>query len=626
VRLPFIAPAVALVLSQQVIPPRDPGLRPAPPPEQAGTAVIRGRVIASDTGTPIRRATVSLLRAPAAAPPPAAASRGAAGNAPAMASGLPAAMMTRTAIVNGVAAVMTSGLGTGPRSATTDAQGEFAFKALPAGSYRLSASPGTYSAQYLPISFGGKHANGAGSFDPGQTIQLAEGQTFEKAVIALPRGSAIVGRVSDENGDPLARVQVYSVLFPPGSSRGVRTGAFAQTDDLGQFRLYGLVPGEYAIVAEARGNMYVRPDAPPETEEEKIGFMTTFYPGTADEGAAQRVRVRPGGDTSGIEIRMTTGRLFHISGMVTDSQGRTGGRFSGSLSQRTKVGNGATSFGFATDQDGRFQMRNVAPGTYRLTVRQMRAPVMAMTGPATANQPEQGEFASTTVTVNADLDGLMITTSPGVTITGQIVYDSAPPQAASQAQPLRVNAQIGDPDGMGGVPTPPPAVVAPDLTFTMKGLSGDLLLRAGGMDQHLKAVLLGGGEDITDTPHEFKQGDRVTLVLTTRASTVEGNVTDDQGAPSAEAALMLFSEDKASWRSNSLRTRRAGTDANGHYRITGLLPGRYLLIAAPRERLNVPFPDQAFFEALAKEATSLVVGEDEQRQVDVKMSTGAGGL
>jgi hypothetical protein len=47
---------------------------------------------------------------------------------------------------------------------------------------------------------------------------LTEGQTFDKATIALPRGAVIAGRVTDDNGEPMARVQVYT-LFYPGADR-----------------------------------------------------------------------------------------------------------------------------------------------------------------------------------------------------------------------------------------------------------------------------------------------------------------------------------------------------------------------------------------------------------------------
>jgi hypothetical protein len=70
-------------------------------------------------------------------------------------------------------------------------------------------------------------------------------------------------------------------------------------------------------------------------------------------------------------------------------------------------------------------------------------------------------------------------------------------------------------------------------------------------------------------------------------------------------------------------------DITGHFRMQGVLPGRYLLIAIPQERanaLNFGSPDPSLFEQFAKEATSIAVAEDEQRQVDLKISSGPGGL
>jgi hypothetical protein len=98
---------------------------------------------------------------------------------------------------------------------------------------------------------------------------------------------------------------------------------------------------------------------------------------------------------------------------------------------------------------------------------------------------------------------------------------------------------------MPGVPSQQPALVKPDLTFTIKGLLGEFLLRTSMPNQYLKSVTV-GSEDITDSPREFKTNDRVTISLTSRASTLEGNVTDATGAASTDASIILFSEDKAS--------------------------------------------------------------------------------
>jgi protocatechuate 3,4-dioxygenase beta subunit len=502
----------------------------------------------------------------------------------------------------------------------------FEFTGLPAGAYRVFASSGQYSAAYLGTAFGSTRPMIPGGMqDPGTPIQLAEGQRFDKATIALPRGSVLTGRVSDENGEPMARVQVYTMFLPGASGRPMRTGSSASTDDLGQFRLFGLPPGDYFVVAEARGPTFVPPNSTPtESEDDNIGFMTTYFPGTADETSAQRVRARLGSETPGVEIRMVSGRLFRISGTITNSQGQASSRTSGQLTRGTP-GGAMTSMGFSTDEQGRFQMRNIAPGNYRLIVRGPRA--------ATPNAPNQGggdagEMAIVPVAISADLEGIVIVTGPGATVTGQITFEQGPPQAApgQNAPNLRVTAQIADPQNAGPVPTPQPAVVGADYTFALKGMMGEFLLRASAPGQTLKAVML-GAQDITDTPREFKNGERVTLVMTSAVSSIEGTVTDTKGTPASEASILIFSEDRASWRPNSLRTRRGSTDASGHFRISGLVPGRYHAIAAPRDVINVPtmMQDAAFFEALSKEATTFVVGEGEQRQVDLKLVASIGG-
>jgi protocatechuate 3,4-dioxygenase beta subunit len=619
-----VTTAVMLVLSAGMA-----QIQPAPPPpppspmgqprdvvrrpDPVGTGMIRGRVVAGDTGNPVRRAQVSLQAISSPTQPPAMTT----GSTTTGTTTTTRTMTAPTGATINIAAPNTIR----PRSVTTDSQGMFEFTGLPAGGYRLQANAGQYSAGYLGIAYGAKRPSGVGA-DQGATIELADGQRFDKATIALPRGAVIAGRVTDENGDPMARVQVYTLFYAPGSTRGSRQGSGAQTDDLGQFRLYGLQSGDYVVVAEARGPTFVPPNAPPETEEDKIGFMTTYFPGTPDESSAQRVRTKTGAESPGVEIRMAMGRLFRLSGFVADSQGRAAARVNGQLYKRTSSGL-VSSFGFNTDDQGRFQMRNIPPGTYRLIARgQQERP------PASSQPPESGELGILGVTVNADLENLMVMMTPGVTVTGQVAFENGPPQLppGQQSFQMRVTGMSGDPENNVGLPGPQAALVTPDLTFTMRGLHGELLLRSSGPGMFLKAVTA-GGRDITDTPHEFKSGEQVTLVMTTRASTVEGIVSDGSGKPVTDAAILIFSEDKDTWRMNATRTRRGFVDPTGKFRVAGLLPGRYYAIAAPRERLNISSMSATaeLFEQRAKEATAFVVGEDEQRQVDLKLSAGSGG-
>src|SRR5688572_22900195 len=177
----------------------------------AGTAVVRGRVIAADTGGPIRDALVGVvpvgpqasLRVPRDAPP-----RGA---------------------------------------VQVDADGRFELTGLAAGFVRLLATPGAASLRYLPTRFPDPL-----SAEP-QPIRLAAGRTLDDIVIALPRAGVIAGRIVNERGEPLGMtgVAVYEVL--PGDRRQLfqsPTGAGWRTDDTGSFRVFGLPPGSYYLLAQ----------------------------------------------------------------------------------------------------------------------------------------------------------------------------------------------------------------------------------------------------------------------------------------------------------------------------------------------------------------------------------------
>jgi protocatechuate 3,4-dioxygenase beta subunit len=592
----------------QSVPPR-PTAQVGQPPrdiarqEPAGTSAIKGRVVAADTGSPIRRANVTLVRG---GPPQAPGGRGAAATGasvtPPSRSSQPLETFNR------------------PRQAVTNAQGVFEFNGLQAGTYRVIVSGAAHFPQYLGMAYGAKRPNAPFSSDMGQSISVTEGQTFDKAVVRLPRGAVISGRVTDESSEPLARVQVYTVFYPPGSTRGQRTGFGAQTDDLGQFRLYGLAAGDYIVAAEARENTYSSPNAPLEVDEEKIGFLTTYYPGTTDEAGASRVRARAGSETPGIEIRLGEGRLFRVSGSVLDSQGKPAAQVIGQLMRREAGFNGGSTFGFSTDEKGQFQMRNLPPGNYRLVVQPMRQNF----GPGgRGNDADPGEMAMVSLMVASDLDNVIVMTMPGATITGRLVIEQAPPSPSPG--PLRVMAVAGgSEDSMAMRTSQQPVLVGPDQTFTIKGLMGEYLLRVAAPNLYVKSITLDGGDDVTDTPHEFKTNDRVVMTVTSRASTLEGTVTDSKGALAAETGVILFSEERGAWRTSSTRTRRTAADAEGHFRIPGLMPGKYFVIAVPRERMTVVpgSGDALFFEQLSKDAVSVVIGDDEERKLDLKVVEG----
>src|SRR5438876_886633 len=214
VRLGVLLVALGVGLAAQQAPGRPPsGQRPptgaqhpardapAQPQDVAPTPTgrITGRVVASDNGRPVKRARVFVT-----------------------AVELP-----------------------GGRGMLTDDSGVFDLTELPAGRYTLTVS----KSGFVSLSYGQRRPLQAGT-----PLQLANGQQLKGIEFQLPRGSVIGGRVLDEDGEamPGVMVRVMRYQYLQGDRRLTPAGA-GQTDDKGQYRVWGLMPGDYYVNAVARG-------------------------------------------------------------------------------------------------------------------------------------------------------------------------------------------------------------------------------------------------------------------------------------------------------------------------------------------------------------------------------------
>ena len=83
----------------------------------------------------------------------------------------------------------------------------------------------------------------------------------------------------------------------------------------------------------------------------------------------------------------------------------------------------------------------------------------------------------------------------------------------------------------------------------------------------------------------------------------------------------MFAEDRAGWTATSVRMRRARLESGGKFKISGLLPGRYYVVAASRERVMQPGDiEPSYFEAFAKDAMQTIYDQvltpDQREKVD----------
>ena len=152
------------------------------------------------------------------------------------------------------AIVTIRGSGLAPsRSAITDDEGRFAFTELPKGRFTLTAA----RSGYLTSEYGARRPG-----RPGVPIALEDGQTSAGLVLTLPRGGVITGTITSGDGQPVPDIQVTvfgaeaASVFEGGGGRGgggtTRAAGSGLSDDRGVYRVHGLRPGTYIIVATPR--------------------------------------------------------------------------------------------------------------------------------------------------------------------------------------------------------------------------------------------------------------------------------------------------------------------------------------------------------------------------------------
>ena len=131
-----------------------------------------------------------------------------------------------------------------PYSTTSDASGHFAMANIAPGSYRLASE----RTGFVRGAYGSP-----GPMRPGTTLTLSSGQELKLSIFKLQPHGVISGRVLDEDGEPVANVQIQAMThrYVQGRRQLMPMGG-ASTNDLGEYRVFGLAPGRYILTANYR--------------------------------------------------------------------------------------------------------------------------------------------------------------------------------------------------------------------------------------------------------------------------------------------------------------------------------------------------------------------------------------
>lgn len=527
--------------SPPVAPPRD---RQAP--AATGTARIRGRVIAADTGRPIRRATVRI-------------------SSPELRDG-----------------VVT----------TTDSDGRYEFGELPAGRFNVTATKSGY------VGMGYRQTRPNTSPTP---VSLTDGEVRERIDITLLAGGVITGRVVDEFGDPLPDVMVSArrmQLFAGGARRPFPVGTPDTSNDIGEFRIFGLPPGEYYVSATPRG-----PGTPSDVNRDRTGYVPTNYPSEPNIGAAQRVVVGAGLTVSNIVIVLTPTRVSRVSGVALDAEGRP--LRLGTVLALPRFGYPPASWSAQIRPDGSFTFGALPPDDYVLRT--------IPNGPVEAAAPM---WSAASVTVgDSDISNVVLQPQRAVTIRGRL---TGAPDTLSRVVPqtTRIVASRAEPTPLFG-PAPPPPSVHEDLTFEVQAPPGRTLLRAAGLNGVAIHAIRWQGRDLTasiDVQAAVPMDD-VDIEVAPATARVTVTVSTRDGAPVADRDIVIFPQDEALWEAVLPAHWSAGqTDDEGRFQSPALVAGAYY-VAVTRPLEYGEATDPEFLETIRASASRLVLRDDETATV-----------
>lgn len=531
------------------------------------------------------------------------------------------------------------------RFTTTDTDGRYLVRDLPAGDFTLHVS----KSGFVPLYFGQRMP-----FERRTTLQLRPG-TRVSADVRLPRAGAITGRIVDRTGEPVmgVRVQALRRRMVDGLRGLQATGAADTTDDQGSYRVYGLPPGEYYVAATPRRveDVTGRPAA-----GTILGRSTPiYYPGTANRDEAQRITVDVSGE-SRADLVLTEVRTSRVSGIVLTSNGTPAtGAMVSLLSRDLSVGGGDPADGLTplqlmddADAEGRFDIQGVPPGSFTLRVN-TRPSISLPFDPATQRFTARPvlppmETAIVPVTVDGDVAGLTVSTSPGGTVDIVLVPD----QGVSAPLPdnVRVTVRMGDRSELGLMTMSHGNGASNiDIRGSIQANALELLAPAGGgpvpgqgmltlpaparvsvdglpANWALKAVLL-GNEDVTDQPIAPRDGQTKTLrvVLTDKITAVVGSIASSSftdNGNSAQGVVLVFADDEKRWSYPSRFIRTARSD-RGRFEVMGLPPNEEYRAVAVDYLEDGEEYDQDFLKRMRQRAARFTLRDGEQVALDLRL-------
>jgi protocatechuate 3,4-dioxygenase beta subunit len=482
--------------------------------------------------------------------------------------------------------------------AVTASDGRFVFRNVLPGRYSLTA----IRSGYVRSQFGQRGPNSSTA-----TILVTSGQSVLDVRIWMVQSSVISGRLLDVDGEPVADAQVHAwkISYRDGFRTMVPIDSQA-SDDLGEYRLFGLPPGQYYVTAQPESRSFIRspayaalgPPIPgavvtsfsagqsgaitdPATSTRAAGkdYAPVFYGNTTDQFSATPINLPAGTDLRSVDIAISRIPLGTIAGKVFDvstgqptratvtaspigpntpfttlsNVGVTGGRI--------VVDNGMR---FSVNPGGEFTGPMLPQGKYLLTAF-LDAQGRRMSGQSIL------ELGS------ANLTDARILISPVPDVSGRVTIESGPGVAAAAVERVKVGLKSTVSVAMDLNPQP----VSAAGTFTLRNeTAGDYVVTVSpGMEKgYVKSIKLGNADILNDGFHAGNMPDGEMLVIIgMNPGIIAGVARDESGGPLPNMTVVLLPDEYHRNRFDLYQS--ALSDAAGKYRFDRVPPGAYRIFA-----------------------------------------------
>jgi hypothetical protein len=384
--------------------------------------------------------------------------------------------------------------------------------------------------------------------------------------------------------------------------RSLSTWATAETNDLGEYRLFALAPGRYFVSAVfPHWNRFGNTDTAEDATADPQGYAKMYYPGTPDPAKASSFSIKSGEEIPSVEILMRQVLVYRIRGHVYNQITHKPGAGT-NIILTAKNQDREWDAGFqqvnVQKQDGSFEIPEVMPGSYALGVYWY----------------DEGKFYSTTTSVdvgNADVEGIAVTIAPGVVINGQILWEGKP---SLEKDELTVMPMAVDLDIMFHGR----ARVDAGNFFTLRDMSeGTYHPRVEGQskDCYIKDVRYAGSSVLEDgfTVTRGAAG-LLEITISAHGATVQGNVADADGLPAAGVWAVLVPS--APRRSQNRLYKAQTTDQYGHFILKGIAPGDYQLFSWDQVEEGA-WEDADFLKPFEEKGEKVTVEESDSKAVNL---------